>query len=98
MLLGLEQRRNELSDLRDLDSVTHGAKRLSARNTCLHVAERAPQLVGERTLACARDTSQGRIEAESRLDTDRQLIDGVRRLASDGLLALVTHTHHPVVG
>ena len=52
----------------------------------------------KRPLCRRRHPSEGGVEAETGLDADRQLVDGVGGLGLHVRLTLVTHAEHPVIG
>ncbi len=68
------------SQVGQVGAIAHGADGLGPADPDLHLLQDAEELAGQRPLAVASHLGEGAVEGESRLDRDRQQVEGVGQL------------------
>ena len=87
--VGLDHGTGESSQVVDIGPARQALVRLPSRAAHLDVLQRSDQLLGQRAVAVAAGLGHGRLEAESGLDGDGHLVEGVGQLERDRLAALL---------
>src|SRR5712691_5505655 len=82
-LIGLDDRRDQVLQLLDLDALVDATERLLTRLADALLGSRALQFLGERSLQLLRDFDDRGIESEAGLHGDREEVERVGQLVED---------------